>query len=205
MDKDSHNAPAAAENNFQGPRALWKTKKDPSTGEVRVTNPEDDPWDTGVLLQFPHGAKSVDPGPAVLDIYVAMLIGDRSKTRDFSDLVDLDRCKHDVRTAITYVLGWVEAAAPAGLDEEAKHRTIMQQLRSMPMEMLDKTYNRYRMENQGINLDDHQNTGATKPSTRWALPRLATSRWPTSSLPKTLDQANKGILAKGHQQTNIGK
>ena len=86
-----------------------------------------------------------------------MVIGDRAKTRDFSDQVALERCKDDVRTAITYVLGWVEAAAPAGLDEEAKHQTVMQQLRRMPIEMLDKTYNHnhYRIENHGVNLDDH--------------------------------------------------
>ena len=65
------------------------------------------------------------------------------------------QCIDEVRTAITYVLGWVEAAAPEGLDEEAKHRTIMQQLQGMPTEMLDKTYNRYRLENQGINLEEH--------------------------------------------------
>ena len=98
----------------------------------------------------------------MLDIYVAMVIGDRSKTRDFSDQVALDRCKDDVRTAITYVLGWVEAAAPEGLNEEAKHRTIMQQLMGMPIEMLDKTYNRYRMENHGINLRKLRNSGSPK-------------------------------------------
>ena len=31
----------------------------------------------------------------------------------------------------------------------------MQQLQGISTEMLDKTYNRYRMENHGINLDDH--------------------------------------------------
>ena len=91
----------------------------------------------------------------MLDIYVAMVIGDWSKTRDFSEQVALERCKEDVRTAITYVLDWVETAAPAGLEKEAKHRTIMQQLRGMPIEMLDRTYNWYRIENHGINLDDH--------------------------------------------------
>ena len=155
MQKDSHNGPNATNNNSQDPRALWRTKTDPSTGEVTITNPEDDPWDTEVLLQLPHGAKPVDPGSALLDIYLAMVIGERSKARDFSDHVALDRCKNDVRTAITYVLGWVEAAAPAGLNEEAKHQTIMQQLQGMPMEMLDKTYNLYRIEGQGISLDDH--------------------------------------------------
>ena len=103
----------------------------------------------------PPRRKPVDPGSALLEIYVAMVIGDRSKTRDFSDQVALDRCKNDVRNAITYVLGWVEAAAPAGLDQEAKHRTIIQQLRGMPIEMLDKTYNLCRIENHGINLDDY--------------------------------------------------
>ena len=97
----------------------------------------------------------MDPGATRLDIYLAMIIAERRKARDFSDEVALDRCMDEVRTAITYVLGWVAAAAPAGLDDEAKHRTIMQQLRGMPTEMLDKTYNRYRMENHGINLDDH--------------------------------------------------
>ena len=155
MEKDTHNSPSAAQSNSQDPRALWRTKPDPSTGEVTITNPEDDPWDTQVLLQLPHGAKPVDPGSALLDIYLAMIIGERSKTRDFSDQVALDRSRNDVRTAITYVLGWVEAAAPAGLDEEAKHHTIMQQLQAMPTEMLDKTYNLYRMESHGINLEDH--------------------------------------------------
>ena len=84
-----------------------------------------------------------------------MIIAERRKAREFSDQVALDRCIDEVRTAITYVLGWVGAAAPAGLDEEAKHRTIMQQLQGMPTEMLDKTYNPYRMENNGINLDEH--------------------------------------------------
>ena len=138
-----------------GLKSLWRTTTDPSTGQVTVTNAEDDPWDTEILLQLPHGAKPVDPGAALLEIYVAMVIGDRSKTRDFSDQVALDRCMDDVRTAITYVLGWVDAAAPAGLEEETKHRTIMQQLRGMPTEMLDKTYNHHRIENHGINLDNH--------------------------------------------------
>ena len=83
-----------------------------------------------------------------------MVIGERAKTRDFRDRVALDRCREDMRTAITYVLSWFAAAAPAGLDEEEKHRTIMQQLRGMSTEMLDKTYNWYRMENHGINLGD---------------------------------------------------
>lgn len=143
------------ENNPQDPRSLWRTETDPSTGKVTITNPEDDPWDTEVLLELPHGAKPVDPGPDLLDIYAAMIVGERSKTRDFSDQVALDRCIDEVRTAITYVLGWVAAAAPAGLDEEAKPRTIMQQLQGMPTEMLDKTYNMYRLENNGINLEDH--------------------------------------------------
>ena len=155
MTNNPDNAGTPADNTPHNPRSLWRTITDPYTGEVTITNPEDDPWDTEVLLQLPHGAKPVDPGTALLEIYVAMVIGDRAKTRDFSDQVALDRCMDDVRTAITYVLDWVEAAAPAGLDEEAKHRTIMQQLRGMPIEMLDKTYNRYRIENHGINLDDH--------------------------------------------------
>ena len=97
-----------------------------------------------------------------------MIVGERSKTRDFSDQVALDRCIDEVRTAITYVLGWVAAAAPAGLDEEAKPRTIMQQLQGMPTEMLDKTYNMYRLENNGINLEDHLEYRTYRPSTNWA-------------------------------------
>ena len=73
------------ENNPQDPRNLWRTTTNPSTGEVTITNPEDDPWNTEVLLQLPHGAKPVDPGPALLEIYLAMVIGERSKARDFSD------------------------------------------------------------------------------------------------------------------------
>ena len=109
MKKNSHNAPDAAENNSQDPRTLWRTKTDLSTGEVTITNPEGDPWDTKVLMQLPNSAKPVDPGPALLDIYVAVVIGERSKTQDFSDQAALDRSRNDVRTAITYVLGWVEA------------------------------------------------------------------------------------------------
>ena len=155
MKKDSHKDPAAAGNDAQDPRALWRTRTDPSTGGITIENPEDDPWDTEVLLQLPHGAKPVDPGSTLLDLYLAMVIGERSKTRDFSDQIALDRSRNDVRIAITYVLGWVEAAAPAGLDEEAKHQTIMQQLQGMPVEMLDKTYNLYRIESHGISLEDH--------------------------------------------------
>ena len=41
------------------------------------------------------------------------------------------------------------------LDEETKHQLTMAQLRGMPVEMLDRAYNRYRLEHHGINLDDH--------------------------------------------------
>ena len=41
------------------------------------------------------------------------------------------------------------------LDEETKHRLTMAQLRGMPVEMLDRAYNLYRLEHHGINLDDH--------------------------------------------------
>ena len=66
----------------------------------------------------------------------------------------LERCQSDVRTSITYVLGRIEATG-ASLDAETKHRLTMAQLRGMPVEMLDRAYNRYRLEHHGINLDDH--------------------------------------------------
>ena len=49
-----------------------------------------------------------------------------------------------------------KADAPhAHRDEETKHRLTMAQLRGMPVEMLDRAYNRYRLEHHGIDLDDH--------------------------------------------------
>ena len=77
------------DNNPQESNNLWRTTTDPSTGQVTIINLDDDPWDTEVLLQLPHGTKPVDPGPAMLDIYVAMVIGERAKARDFSDQVAL--------------------------------------------------------------------------------------------------------------------
>ena len=108
-------------------------------------------------------------------------IGHRAQDRDLSDEQALERCQQDVRTAITYVLGRIEATgtSPGG---ETKHRLTMARLRGMPVEMLDRAYNRYRLEHHGINLDDHPNTGPTRPSTRWELLRQATRKWPTSSL-----------------------
>ena len=72
-----HEVPAGT---AQDPKSLWLRSIDAATGKVTLTNAEDDPWDTEALLQLPHGAKPVDPGSALLDIYVAMVIGDRSKT-----------------------------------------------------------------------------------------------------------------------------
>ena len=89
----------------QDPRNLWLRKQDPTTGAVTVTSAAEDPWDLAVILTLPDGTSPVDPGPSLLDIYASMVIAERSKTRDFSDQVALDRCRHDVRTAITYVLG----------------------------------------------------------------------------------------------------
>ena len=43
----------------------------------------------------------------------------------------------------------------AGGEEETKHRLTMAQLRGMPVEMLNRTYNLHRLEHHGINLDDH--------------------------------------------------
>ena len=108
-----------------------------------------------VILTLPDGASPVDPGPSLLDIYTAMVIGHRAQDRDISDEQALERCKPDVRTAITCVLGRIEATASPSLDEETKHRLTMAQLRGMPVEMLDRAYNRYRLEHHGINLDDH--------------------------------------------------
>ena len=143
------------DNKPQDPRNRWRTKTDSSIGEVTINQLRGQPLGYERAATAPPRPNPVDPGPEPLEIYTAMVIGGRSRDRDFSDQVALDRCREDVRTAITYVLGWVEAAAPAGLDEEAKHRVIMEQLRGMPTEMLDNTYNLYRIENHSINLDDH--------------------------------------------------
>ncbi len=61
-----------------------------------------------VILTLPDGASPVDPGPSLLDIYTAMVIGHRAQDRDLSDEQALERCKQDIRTAITYVLGRIE-------------------------------------------------------------------------------------------------
>ena len=103
---------------------------------------------------MPDGASPVDPGPSLLDIYAAMVIGHRAQDRDLSDEQALERCKPDVRTTITYVLGRIEATGTSS-DEETKHRLTMTQLKGMPIGLLDRKYNLYRMENQGINLDNH--------------------------------------------------
>ena len=147
-----HEVPAGTS---QAPRNLWFRKMHPVTEEVTITNTKEDPWDTDILLFLPDGASPVNPEPTLMDIYTAMVIGARSQERDFSDKDALDRCKEDVPTAITYVLGRVEAAASTGLDDETKHRLTMAQLKGMPIEMLDRKYNLYRMENQGINLQEH--------------------------------------------------
>ena len=127
----------------------------PDTGEVTITNTAEDPWDTDILLFLPDGASPVNPELTLMDIYVAMVIGERSRERNLSDQDALDRCRNDVKTAITYVLGRIEAAAAPGLDEERKHRLTMSRIKGMPIEMLDRSYNRSRMENHGINLGDH--------------------------------------------------
>ena len=138
----------------QDPRNLWLRKQDPTAGAVTVTSAAEDPWDLDVILTLPDCASPLDPGPGLLDIYTAMVIGARSRERDLSDEQALERCKQDVLTAITYVLGRIEATG-VSLDEETKHRLTMAQLRGMPVEMLDRAYNRYRLERHGINLDEH--------------------------------------------------
>ena len=97
----------------------------------------------------------MNPDPTLMDIYAAMVIGAISQERDFNDKDALDRCKEDLHTSITYVLGRIEAAAPPDLGEERKHRLTIAQLKGMPIEMLDRKYNLCRMENHGINLEEH--------------------------------------------------
>ena len=138
----------------QDPKNLWLRKQDPKTGAVTVTSAAEDPWDRDVILTLPDGASPVDPEIELLEIYTAMVIGHRARDRDLSDEEALERCQPDVRTAITYVLGRIETTG-ASLDAETKHRLTMAQLRGMPVEMLDRAYNRYRLERHGINLDDH--------------------------------------------------
>ena len=141
----------------QDPRNLWLRKMDTDTDEVTITNPEEDPWDTDILLFLPNGATPVNGEPSMMDIHtsmvIGMVIGARALERDFSDQAALDRCKEDVHASITCGLGRVEAAR--GLDPETKHHLTMAQLKGMPIEMLDRKYNLYRMEHRGVNLDDY--------------------------------------------------
>ena len=116
---------------------------------------------------------------------MAMVVGKRSRERDLSDQDALDRCKEDIHTAITYVLARIEAAAPPGLDEERKHRLTMAQLQGMPIEMLDRSYNLYRMEMLAVltasTWMSTLNSAPTRPSTKWASPHRATRKWPELS------------------------
>ena len=138
----------------QDPRNLWLRKQDPTTGAVTVINADEDPWDLHVILFLRDGLSPVDAEVELLEIYTAMVVGLRGRDRDLSDEEALERAKLDVHTAITYVLARIEAI-DANLDEETKHQLTMVQLRMMPVEMLDRAYNRYRLEHHGINLDDH--------------------------------------------------
>ena len=138
----------------QDPRNLWLRKQDPTTGAVTVINANEDPWDLDAILFLRDGVSPVDAEIELLEIYTAMVVGLRGRDRDLSDEEALERAKQDVDTAITYGLARIEAI-DANLDEETKHQLTMAQLRMMPVEMLDRAYNRYRLERQGINLDDH--------------------------------------------------
>ena len=138
----------------QDPSNLWLKKQDPTTGAVTVINADLDPWDLDVILFLPDCVSPVDADVELLEIYRAMVVGLRGRDRDLSDEEALERAKQDVHTAITYVLARIEAIG-AHLDEETKHQLTMAQLRMMPVEMLDRAYNRYRLERHGINLGDH--------------------------------------------------
>ena len=138
----------------QDPRNLWLRKQDPVTGAVTITNVDEDPWDLDVILFLPEGASPVDAEVELLEIYTAMVVGLRSRDRVLGDEEALERAKQDVHTAITYVLARIEAVG-AHLDEETKHQLTMAQLRGMPVAMLDRAYDKYRMDHHGINLDDH--------------------------------------------------
>ena len=137
----------------QNPADLWLRKQDPKTGAVTVTSAAEDPWDRDVILTLPDSASPVDAELELLEIYTAMVVGLRSRDRDLSEEEALERGKQDVHTAITYVLARIEAVG-SHLDEETKHQLTMAQLRGMPVEMLDRAYNRYRLERH-INLDDN--------------------------------------------------
>ena len=128
----------------QDPRNPWLTKMGPAKDEVSITNTSEDSWDKDQLLFLPDGAAPVTPELSPLDIYTAMVIGYRSETRDFSDKEALDKAKPDVQTAITYVTGRIEFMG-SRLDEETKHRTTMAQMKGMPVEMLDRSYNLHRL------------------------------------------------------------
>ena len=84
MTNNPDNAGTPAENNAQDPRSLWRTITDPSTGQETVTNAAEDPWDLDVILTLPDGASPVEPGPELLGIYTAMVIGARSQDHDLN-------------------------------------------------------------------------------------------------------------------------
>ena len=74
----------------QDPRNLWLRKQDPTTGAVTVISTAEGPWDLDVILTLPDGASPVEPGPELLDIYAAMVIGHRAQDRDLSEEEALD-------------------------------------------------------------------------------------------------------------------
>ena len=65
----------------------------------------------------------MDPGPALLDIYAAMVVGERSKVRDFSDQVALDRLTHHVHILEFDVPSYrTDAAQQRGQAEEVNRQ-----------------------------------------------------------------------------------
>lgn len=172
-----HEIPAGT---AQDPRDLWPRKINNDTDGVTITNSEEDPWDTDILLFLPDGATPVNTGPDMLEIYVAMVIDAKARERDFSDRDALDRCKEDIQIVITYVLGRIEAAAPPRLDEERKHRLTMIQLKGECQSRcwtVNTTSAGWRTRASTWIITP--STAPTRHSTKWASHRRATSKWRT--------------------------
>ena len=132
------------------PREMWSTFTDPGSSRTLVENHYFNPWDLDSLME---DEPDLSQGPLALDPEDARsvaekLVEHRAAERDCSDPSALE----DGRRAAQRV---IELSYPANIQAGRKETAALMLAIDRAQEAFDRAYCRARLENHGIDIDQH--------------------------------------------------
>ena len=149
------------DNTLQDPAQLWLRDVEPGTGRITVANPEEDPWDVEQIMSLDDDERMPYMSEAEISQRVEQVIRHRAQEREFSDEEALKEARKDVGRAVRCVSA--RASRIAAGSQERTNMAMDRLILGIPVEMLDRSYNLRRIENNGIIMSDDSRWRSYQP------------------------------------------